>query len=618
MILNAKFELPGVTPRATRAAADAQISDLSPQPFSESLLAASKTIVEVGALRSESSRAARQQKVSSGDGKAPESIPASHAVQPPIYSQQPAPSQPVLLTAVASLIEAPIQSTSVGFVHFPDASSIVPDEAARDVAETSLMGSEPSNTQSCLVDSRGNQSADVQCSNLLLTGSSLPSSGIEDTKVPTDFSSKAGNDASNAVAVEAMNAPHRGTQTAVQNTSSDAAPKMEAQAVVDPTQNAGPGAVQKAVVNSVQSVIHDGALKAALTLAPNAVPASAFHAALDASAKGNAPSNSTPVSTNPFIAAPANPEQGAVATGHGLPAVTSDQFAAPPQLGAAVLGTGYADVSVVNSASGLKSSTTTVIGGKDGSNGAASDVAASTQHALPATGHAGSPVGSQEATPSGDQGQSGDSTQGQCAAAAQMNSASHAVAANAFSLNTAIAAPVESAPTLAGVGGHAANVAASATSVPAAVPQALPVINTARLIQTMGQSEMRVGMRSTEFGNISISTSATRDSISSQISLDHGELAKVLSAHLPELQARFGSNQAVDVRIDRNGEQARQGAGISGGLSNGSADTSRGGRQQGGSPAPRYSGGEPAEQQFSPAAVTAGDGRFNTRLDIRA
>jgi hypothetical protein len=161
-------------------------------------------------------------------------------------------------------------------------------------------------------------------------------------------------------------------------------------------------------------------------------------------------------------------------------------------------------------------------------------------------------------------------------------------------------------------------VAASATSVPAAVPQALPVINTARLIQTMGQSEMRVGMRSTEFGNISISTSATRDSISSQISLDHGELAKVLSAHLPELQARFGSNQAVDVRIDRNGEQARQGAGISGDLSNGSADTSRGGRQQGGSPAPRYSGGEPAEQQFSPAAVTAGDGRFNTRLDIRA
>ena len=77
VILNAKFELPGVTPRATRAAADAQISDLSPQPFSESLLAASKTIVEVGALRSESSRAARQQKVSSGDGKAPESIPAS-------------------------------------------------------------------------------------------------------------------------------------------------------------------------------------------------------------------------------------------------------------------------------------------------------------------------------------------------------------------------------------------------------------------------------------------------------------------------------------------------------------------------------------------------------------
>ena len=114
------------------------------------------------------------------------------------------------------------------------------------------------------------------------------------------------------------------------------------------------------------------------------------------------------------------------------------------------------------------------------------------------------------------------------------------------------------------------------------MPQALPAINTAKLIQSMGQSEMRVGMRSNDFGNISISTSATRDLISAQISLDHGELARTLAAHLPEMQARLGGNQAMDVRIDMNGQRAEQSAGTSAGMSNGSADQSRGDRQQNG------------------------------------
>jgi len=126
-------------------------------------------------------------------------------------------------------------------------------------------------------------------------------------------------------------------------------------------------------------------------------------------------------------------------------------------------------------------------------------------------------------------------------------------------------------------------------------------------------------MRSSEFGNISINTSATRDLISAQISLDHGELAKILTAHLPEMQERLGANQAMDVRIDMNGEQTRQGGGTSDNLSNGSADTSRGGGQQSGNPGSRYSSREGTEQQFSSAAaVTKGDGRSNGRLDIRA
>jgi len=130
---------------------------------------------------------------------------------------------------------------------------------------------------------------------------------------------------------------------------------------------------------------------------------------------------------------------------------------------------------------------------------------------------------------------------------------------------------------------------------------------------------MRVGMRSNEFGNISISTSATRDSISAQISLDHGELAKALAAHLPEIQARLGSNQPVDVRIDTSGSRGGLGAGTSGSFSDSTSGDSHGSRQQSGSAASSYSGNGFSDRQFSPAAsaVTANDGGLNTRLDIR-
>jgi hypothetical protein len=136
----------------------------------------------------------------------------------------------------------------------------------------------------------------------------------------------------------------------------------------------------------------------------------------------------------------------------------------------------------------------------------------------------------------------------------------------------------------------------------------------------MGQSEMRVGMRSNEFGNISISTSATRDSVSAQISLDHAELAKELAAHLPEIQARLGSNQQVNVRIDTTGGMTGQGTGTSGGMSNGSSEQSRGGRQQSSDAASSYASNIAAERQMptATAAATAGYGRLNDRLDIRA
>ena len=128
----------------------------------------------------------------------------------------------------------------------------------------------------------------------------------------------------------------------------------------------------------------------------------------------------------------------------------------------------------------------------------------------------------------------------------------------------------------------------------------------------MGQSEMRVGMRSNDFGNISISTSATRDLISAQISLDHNELARTLATHLPEMQTRLGGTQAMDIRIDVNG----QGAATSAGMSNGSANESRGDRQQKGSAPSGHAANGFAERgrSIAAAAMPAAESRLDVRV----
>jgi hypothetical protein len=131
----------------------------------------------------------------------------------------------------------------------------------------------------------------------------------------------------------------------------------------------------------------------------------------------------------------------------------------------------------------------------------------------------------------------------------------------------------------------------------------------------MGQSEMRVGMRSNEFGNISISTSSSKDQVSTQISLEHGELARTLAMHLPEMQARLGGEQPMNVRIDLNGAAAGQGTANFGGSGHGSQDQSHSGKQPTGGMSASSSSIGAVEKQFSPVGVVMPSGY--DRLDIR-
>ena len=93
---------------------------------------------------------------------------------------------------------------------------------------------------------------------------------------------------------------------------------------------------------------------------------------------------------------------------------------------------------------------------------------------------------------------------------------------------------------------NAPEVPASTTQHPDiddATPTAHTSINTAKLVQGLSQSELRVGLQTRDFGNIDIRTSVSRHEFSAQISVEHSDVARTLTAELPDLYARLNEQQ---------------------------------------------------------------------------
>lgn len=116
--------------------------------------------------------------------------------------------------------------------------------------------------------------------------------------------------------------------------------------------------------------------------------------------------------------------------------------------------------------------------------------------------------------------------------------------------HAASASSVDEAP-------HRSDVSASLPSDQsnAAASGATSGINSARLIQSMNETEMRVGMHSSEFGDISIRTMVSQQQMQAQISVDHNELSSALSAHIPAMQAKLGNEYGLhaSIEVSQNG-----------------------------------------------------------------
>ncbi len=156
-------------------------------------------------------------------------------------------------------------------------------------------------------------------------------------------------------------------------------------------------------------------------------------------------------------------------------------------------------------------------------------------------------------------------------------------------------------------GGSAARANGSLPSLRSEVPLAAG-INTARLVQTMNQSEMRIGLHSPEFGLVSVRTSVTSQQMVAQITVEHGELGRALSAHLPAAEAKLGHQSGLPASIEIRDQ------GMS--FSNQSGDRSRNQQEQfPGIAMPNLSTLDEGRTQFPVATLAVSD---SSRLDIRA
>ncbi|HLW87074.1 MAG TPA: hypothetical protein VKR57_01200 [Terriglobales bacterium] len=72
---------------------------------------------------------------------------------------------------------------------------------------------------------------------------------------------------------------------------------------------------------------------------------------------------------------------------------------------------------------------------------------------------------------------------------------------------------------------------------------AISPLHAARLAAGVAQSELHVGLRAGEFGNVDIRTSLVRNQLTAEISVERGELGRALAAELPGLQHRLTEHQ---------------------------------------------------------------------------
>jgi flagellar hook-length control protein FliK len=72
------------------------------------------------------------------------------------------------------------------------------------------------------------------------------------------------------------------------------------------------------------------------------------------------------------------------------------------------------------------------------------------------------------------------------------------------------------------------------------------LLSTAKLLERMGETELRLGIRGGELGSVDIRTSMAHNQFTAQISVERGDLGRAMAADLPNLESRL-SEKSIPV-----------------------------------------------------------------------
>jgi hypothetical protein len=173
-------------------------------------------------------------------------------------------------------------------------------------------------------------------------------------------------------------------------------------------------------------------------------------------------------------------------------------------------------------------------------------------------------------------------------------------------------------------GNSAAQSAADADGLAVDVTAAQPgsSINVARVVESLHGSEMHVGMRTEEFGSISVTTSVNREQIATQISFDHGDLGRLLATHIQGMQEKLGSDTGLHATVEvlDRGASFTSGGGQQAGSFSQQAGGSGSGESGARQPSSASGAGFPPDSQAGAFAHPPGDEAEpanSSRLDVR-
>jgi flagellar hook-length control protein FliK len=96
----------------------------------------------------------------------------------------------------------------------------------------------------------------------------------------------------------------------------------------------------------------------------------------------------------------------------------------------------------------------------------------------------------------------------------------------------------------------------NAAPQPASALQYSPVISSTKLIEKLGQSELRIGFQTQDFGPVEIKTLLQNQELRAHISVEHTALRDALAADLPALQKNFEQQRIAVHSVEIQGQGA--------------------------------------------------------------